>query len=871
MTQDLKSFSRVHGATLYTILLAAYQVLLYRYMGQEDILVGSPTAGRNLARWAGVVGYFVNPVVIRADLSGNPSFEAFLDRVHQTVLAAFAHQDYPFDLLVERLRPNRDPSRSPIFQTMFILQQLPSFSQPELAAFAVGEQGAWLNLGELILESLSLEQSIAQFDLTLRVVEGHGQLTAAFEYNTDLFDAPTIARMAGHFQILLQGIVAHPNRPLSDLPLLTDAERQQLLVAWNTTQVEVSPLCIHQLFELQVARTPDAVAIVCPARDAQQGEDQYLTYWELNRRANQLAHYLQGLGVGPEVAVGICVERSVEMLIGLYAVLKAGGAYVPLDPTYPASRLAFMMEDARLSVLLTQAKLAPQLPVANVEVVCLDLDGGAVAQQATEDPASEVTPQNLAYVIYTSGSTGRPKGVAIQHHNAAALIDWAQHAFDTGIFHGTLASTSICFDLSVFEIFVPLSCGGTVILIEAVLHLAALPVAEAVTLVNTVPSAMRELLRLEGMPASVRTVNLAGEPLPTQLVQQIYLQQTIEQVFDLYGPSEDTTYSTYALRSATGPATIGRPIANTQVYLLDVQLNPVPVGVPGELYIGGAGLARGYLHRPGLTAEKFIPNPFRATADGRRQTTAAKLSKFSGQPSAVGGRLYKTGDLARYLPDGSIEFLGRLDHQVKLRGFRIELGEIETVLAQHPAIREVAVLVQSMPRDPADIRLVAYVVFEYGQEVAFEGLRHFLGEKLPHYMLPSYFVMLETLPLTPNGKVDRRALSAWEPAQPELEHTFVAPRTPVEEMLAEIWTEVLGLEQVGIYDDFFELGGHSLLVTQVLARIRQVFQVELPVHSLFQYSTIADAANYIEAIQWTTQSSAGPADAAEVDREVGKL
>jgi amino acid adenylation domain-containing protein len=547
-----------------------------------------------------------------------------------------------------------------------------------------------------------------------------------------------------------------------------------------------------------------------------------LTYAQLNAKANQLAHYLRTLGVGPEVLVGLCVGRSLEMVVGLLGILKAGGAYVPLDPTYPKERLAFLVSDTRAPVLVTQRRLREALPENDAEVVCLDTAWHVISQQTEENPAHETTAENLAYVIYTSGSTGQPKGVAIEHRSTASLLAWAQQRFEAAELAGVLASTSICFDLSVFELFLPLGAGGTVILAENVLQLPRLPAAGKVTLVNTVPSAIAALVREGGIPASVRTVCLAGEPLSTALVAQVYQAAGVQRVYDLYGPSEDTTYSTCSLRSAQGPATIGRPIVNTQIYLLDRHLQPVPIGVPGEIHLGGDGLARGYLNQPALTAEKFIPD------------------LFGSQPGAC---LYKTGDLARYLPDGNIEFLGRLDQQIKLRGFRIETGEIKIALEQHPAIREAVVLARE--DTPEEKRLVAYLVLHPAASLPTDELRHYLAAKLPEYMLPAAFVRLEALPVTPNGKLDRRALPAPAPTRPELDTAFAAPRGPVEEGVAAIWAEVLGLKQVGVHDDFFALGGHSLLATQVIARVRRTFHVEVPLRRLFEAPRVAELATAV--------------------------
>jgi amino acid adenylation domain-containing protein len=803
LSTALKALSRREGVTLFMTLLAAFQTLLFRYTGQEDVIVGTPIANRTRAEFERLIGCFVNTLALRTDCSGNPSFRTLLGRVREMALEAYTHQDLPFEKLVEALQPERDLSHHPLFQVMLVLQNTPL---------------PLVQLPDLTLSLPDIDTGTAKFDLTLFIEDTDQGLKEILEYNTALFDAGTITRMCGHFQTLLTGIVADPDQHVSTLPLMTPTERHQILIEWNDTRAgDAKESCIHQLFEAQLEQTPEAVAVVWA--------EQKFTYSDLNTRANQLAHYLRKHGVGPEVLVGICVERSIEMIVGLLGILKAGGAYVPLDATYPRERLAFMLEDARVPVLLTQRRLVERLPAQGVEIVCLDADWEVISRESKENPTSSATADNLAYVIYTSGSTGKPKGVAIQHRSTVAFVDWAKAVFSPQDLTAVLAATSICFDLSVFEFFVPLSCGGRVILAENALQLPTLPAATDVTLINTVPSAIAELLRVGGVPASVRTVNLAGEPLHHGLVQQLYQQDTIQQVFNLYGPTEATTYSTFALvkKGANGPPPIGRPIANTQIYLLDPNLQPVPVGIPGELHIGGAGLARGYLNRPELTAQKFILHP------------------FSTEP---GARLYKTGDLARYLPNGDIEYLGRLDHQVKIRGFRIELGEIETVLGHHPAVREAVVLAREDA--PDDKRLVAYAVPHQGSVPAITELRRFLQQKLPEYMVPSAFVLCGTLPLTPNGKVDRRALPMPDQTTPERKEAFVAPRTPVEEVLAGIWVTVLGLEQVGIHDNFFELGGHSLKATQVMSRLRHTFQVELPLRTLFEMPTIAGLAEAVE-------------------------
>ncbi len=808
LLEALKTLSQQQGVTLFMTLLTAFKVLLYRYTGQEDILVGAPVAGRNQIETENLIGFFVNVLVLRTDLSGNPTFRDCLERVRKVVLGAYNHQEVPFEKLVETLQPERDLSYSPLFQVMFALQNTPMPS---------------LEFSGLTLSPLAVDNGTAKFDLTLDLSETSDGIDGFIEYNTDLFDGDTIARMVGHFQTLLEAIAANPQQRVSELPLLTAAERHQLLVEWNDTQAEYpKDVCIHQLFEAQVEQTPEAVAVVF--------EDQQLTYRELNTRANQLAHHLQTLGVGPEIMVGICIERSLEMVVGLLGILKAGGAYVPLDPAYPQERLAFMLSDSQTPVLLTQKKLMTGLTDQKARVVCLDTDWEVISQEHEGNLVSDVKPRNLAYTLYTSGSTGRPKGVVIEHHSPVALLHWAREVFTAEQLAGVLASTSICFDLSVFELFVPLSWGGKAILAENALYLPTLSAAQDVTLINTVPSAIAELLRIDGVPTSVQTVNLAGEPLQNSLVQKLYQQDTIQQVFNLYGPSEDTTYSTFVLlkKGDRQSPTIGRPIANTQIYILDAHLQPVPIGVRGELHISGAGLARGYLNHSELNEEKFIFNSFR---------------------NKPGTRLYKTGDLARYLPDGNIEFLGRIDHQVKIRGFRIELGEIEAVLAQHPEVREAVVIAREDQIN--NKHLVAYVVPPNQEEGTTPSeLCRFLKKKLPDYMVPSAFVSLEAMPLTPNGKIDRRALPVPDQgSRSELEGIFVAPRTPVEEEMARIWAEVLGIKQIGVHDNFFELGGHSLLATQLISRLREAFQVELPLRDLFEAPTVADQTLAIEKSQ----------------------
>lgn len=832
LSKQLKELVKTEGVTLYTLFLATFQVLLYRYTGQEDILVGSPTGGRPQAEFEQIVGYFVNPVVLRASLSGNPTFKLFLSQVRRTVLEAINHQDYPFPLLVDKLQPNRDPSRSPLFQVLFNFLSPQRFGEVPglLAPSETALQASW---GELELESFELEQQEGQFDLTLEIIEGKDSLFGVFKYNTDLFDAATINRMAGHFQTLLEGIVKEPEQPVSQLPLLTEAERHQLLVEWNHTQTEYpQEKCLHQLFEAQVERTPNAIALVF--------EDQQLTYRQLNARTNQLAHYLQAMGVGPEVLVGICVERSVDMVVGLLGILKAGGAYVPLDPAYPSERLAYMLSDSQLRVLLTQQELRAELVEHELPVVCLDADWEAINRESKGNLSSAVKSNNLAYIIYTSGSTGKPKGVQIEHLSVVNLLNSVRQQPGLTAEDTLLSVTTLSFDVAVSEIFLPLAVGARLAVVSREVtsdgnQLLEKLNAYSATFLQPTPITWRLLLAAGWQGSNQLKMISTGEALPRELANQLLPKGA--ELWNLYGPTEITIWATaYKVESGVSSILIGRPLANTQLYILDSDLQPVPIGVPGELHIGGAGLARGYLNRPELTAEKFIPNP------------------FSQEP---GSRLYKTGDLVRYLPDGNVECLGRIDHQVKIRGFRIELGEIETLLSQHPALKEAVVMVRE--DIPGDKRLAAYVVSAQQPLPTTSELRRFLKGKLADYMVPSAFVFLEAMPLTPNGKVNRRGLPAPEGLRPELETTYEMPQTEVEQRLAEVWQQMLQVEKVGIHDNFFELGGNSLLMMQIHSKLPTVIGRELSIVEMFQYATIHSLAEYLSQEQ-NGQLSSQPRD-----------
>src|SRR5215212_6989644 len=664
LVSSLRTLSESEQVTLRTTLLGAFVVLLSRCSRQNNLVVGLEISNRHDEELQNLIGAVSNLLPLRIDLSPHETFTGVMAQLDLILLDASERAFIPFEKLLDELNVERNLNRPPLVQVTFNHR-----AEDELK----------LEAGPITTEEFDLDTGFNNFELTLEVVERSEDLECRFGYNTEIYSHAAIERMAEQFEVLLEAIVAEPETRIGELPLLPRREREQVLVGWNQTAVAYpAKQSIQQLFEEQVARTAKAVAVM--------DEHRSLTYEELEQRANRLARRLRSEGVGPESFVAVCLERSTELLVALLGILKAGAAYVPLDPSYPQPRLQFMLEDSAAEVVLTEQPLAARLPRHNGKQICLDQEREQLAGESSERLPSPGLPQSLAYVIYTSGSTGRPKGVAIEHHSTVTLLQWAQTVYSRADLAGVLASTSICFDLSVYELFLPLSVGGTVVIAADALQLASAPWQTKLTLINTVPSAIAELLRLQGIPESVRVVNLAGEPLPQTLVQQLYEHGTIERVYDLYGPSEDTTYSTVALRSPSGAATIGRPVANTQIYLLDAWLQPVPVGVPGELYIGGEGLARGYLKRPELTAEKFIANPF----------------------GAAGTRLYRTGDVARYLEDGNLQYVGRSDQQVKVRGYRIELGEIEAAINEHPDVRESAVIVRE--DEPGDKRLVAYMV-----------------------------------------------------------------------------------------------------------------------------------------------------------------
>lgn len=808
-TTELKELSRREGVTLFMTVLAAFQVLLGRYSGKDDIVVGAPIAGRIRPETEPLIGLFANTLALRTDLSGDPGFRELLGRVRQVALDAYAHQELPFEQLVVALHPTRDPSRNPLFQVMLALQN-PSYPD---------------TLGGLAIERLAVHTDTARFDLTLSLEDTASGLAGTIEYSTDLFETATIARMAEHFRVLLGGILADPECRLSELPLLTEVERQQILFEWNTSETEHYPdRTIPERFEDQVARAPNAIAVVC--------EGERLTYAQLNARANHLAHHLRQRGAGPEVLVGLCVERSLEMVVGILGILKSGSAYVPLDPTYPKERLGFIVADTQIPILVTQARLVGMLPKYEGNVVYLDRDWPTIAQADDANPASGVQAQNLAYIIYTSGSTGTPKGVMVGHANVTRLFDATQQWFqfdqnDTWtLFH------SYAFDFSVWELWGALLYGGRLVVVPFWISRSSrafydLLHAEQVTVLNQTPSAFRQLIAVEERPGTARPLTLrlvifGGEALDPQSLRPWFARHGDQspQLVNMYGITETTVHVTYyPLTTADVEAgsrnPIGRAIPDLQLYILDQHRQPVPVGVPGELYVGGAGVARGYLKRPDLTAERFIPHPFEARS---------------------GARLYKTGDLARYQPDGAIEYLGRLDHQVKIRGFRIELGEIEAALMLHPGVREVLALARD--EQPGESRLVAYVVPRQGGSPSANDLRRALAAQLPDYMIPSAFVLINAIPLTANGKVDRRALLALSTTDSQREVSFVPPKGLLQLQLASIWEEILDVRPVGITDDFFGMGGHSLLAARLVDRIAEVCGYALPIATFFAGATI---------------------------------
>lgn len=837
LRQKIGQLARENGVTLFVTLLAAFKALLYRYTDQKDLLVGCPVLNRQLPEIEHLLGSFVNTLVLRTEFSGELNFRTALRRVHETCARAFTHQDFPFEKLVEELRPERDASRNPVFQVMFAFQNTPTPT---------------LQHGTLRSQAIDIDPGMTKFDLSFSLIERDHSIDGHIEYNTDLFRSDTIERMAEHFRILLEAVAVNPDEPLSQLPIMTRLERDQILFEWNATAADyAAEKCVHELFQDQVARTPDAIAI--------EFMDERITYRELNRRSNQLAHYLVGLGVGPEKLVGICVDRSIEMVVGLLGILKAGGAYVPLDPTYPQERLQLILDDGGISVLVTQGHLLrtrnePTFNKQNADV-SLDVDWPVIAQKTENNPQSRSTSANLAYLIYTSGSTGRPKGVQIEHRSVTNCLLSIGHALKLSSRDTWLAVTTISFDIAALELYLPLAVGAKIHLASRTEvgdggELRALLQNSGTTFMQATPTLFESLLDARMPDIYPITFLCGGETLTRRIAEQLRHQGTL---WNVYGPTESTIWSTMGqVAGHHDPVPIGRPIANTQIYVCDAHLGVLPISIPGELDIGGDGLARGYLGRPAETSAKFIPNPF-----------AEKSAS----------RLYRTGDRAKYLSDGQIQFLGRSDHQIKLRGHRIEPGEIEATLRGHPAIRHV--LVACCSRSSADFQahhtesrtlhsLVAYIV---PRDVApsFNDLHQFLRDKLPDYMIPSQFELLSDLPRTPNGKPDRSRLPAASERRSHSDPAFGHAGSEIEELVVQSWREVLKINEIERHHNFFALGGHSMLATRLATRLRQVFGIDIALRKLFEYPTVAGLAHYIEDVR-RSQLGTGPAHIVAVGR-----
>jgi len=840
LTDKLSLMAERYGCSLFHTLVSVYNVLLYRYTGQEDLIVGSPMIGRSKAEFTGIVGYFVNPVALRTRLSGEIKFNDLMRQVRKTVLEAISRHDYPFSLLVEKLHPERDPRHLPIFQTMFVYQKTHPTYDDRLSKFALDISGLKMNVAGLEMETLSLDKPTAAFDITLMMAETTDSIGATITYNTDLFDESTIARFWGHYKMLLEGIVTDAERPVSAIPMLTDEEKSSLLVDFNNTDVQFpSDKCIHQLFEAQVVRTPDAIAVII--------DDESISYAEMNRQANRLAHSLQVMGVGPDSIVGICLERSIEMIIGLLAVLKAGGAYLPIDPIYPIDRIAFMLQDAGVPVLLTLSSLRERLRTLACKILYLDKDWEISARkyaeviykqdmesiELDENPESEVRPENLAYVIYTSGSTGRSKGVMVQHKGLSNLVNAQTRGFNVSENSRVLQFASFSFDASVSEIFMALLTGARLVLARretliSVPDLKTLLDDQQITTI-TLPPSLLSLLPADGF-SSLATVISAGESCPPDIADQ---WSTGRDFYNAYGPTEctigptyyrygDSQYDKSSEDQSASAIPIGHPIDNTQIYLLDTDLQPVPVGAPGEICIGGVGLARGYLRRPEMTAEKFIPKPFNA---------------------GYGERLYRTGDLGRFRSDGNVEFIGRADFQVKVRGFRIELGEIESFLNNHPSVKQSVVVAQG--DDLANNKLAAYIVLEDGADLTVNVLREQVRKFLPEYMMPYGFKIIDAFPLNPSGKVDRKRLPEINADPSDREAAYVPPQTGLERNIASVWQDVLKIEIVGLDDNFFDLGGHSLLMTKAHMQLQELLKREFTIIDMFSHPTIRSMAQFL--------------------------
>ena len=806
LSDALQELVNREGATLFMVLLAAYKAFLSRYTGQRDILVGTAMGNRNRAEVEDMVGFFVNTLVFRSDLTGDPTYREMIDKVRDSFLGALEHQDMPFERLVDELHLERNLAYSPIFQTLFVLDQDAGYSR---------------KMGDIELEPFILDYHQTRTDLVVNAYRGRDGVCFAMEYNSDLFEAETVRRMLGHFEVLLEAAVDNPDIRLSELPIQGAIERKKLLAGWNDTAAEFSQEPVHVQFEQQVDRTPDAPAAIYPGES-----EELLTYRELDERANRLAHLLVGRGVEPETLVGLCLDRSIDMLVGALAIQKVGCAYVPLDPGFPVDRLAYMVEDAEVKVIVTHTEQLDVLPSEGVDLVRLDQEAESLAAASTARLNLDIDCRARMYVIYTSGSTGRPKGVELEHRSVSNFLATMCDVPGFKAGEKLLAVTTLSFDISKLELFMPLLAGGTVIIAPKAAtadgeQLAALLAKYQPEVMQATPATWRMLLLLGWTGQEGLRIFSGGEALPRDLADD--LLQCGDELWNLYGPTEATIWSTVCrVLPSAKPVTIGKPIANTQIYVLDAQKEPTPVGVPGELYIAGDGLARGYLERPELTAERFLPDPF---------------------VEAEGARMYWTGDLARWLPTGEIECLGRIDNQVKLRGFRIELGEIEAVLLDGAGVHACAVIIRE--DTPGDQRLVAYYVPESGAEVDTKALREGAHDKLPAYMVPGTYIELEALPLTPNAKVDRLALAKLKAEVKTEAVEYVAPRNELEGQIAEVWGEMLKLEQVNVHTNFFDLGGHSLLLAQLRVKLQERVDPDVTIIELFQFPTVSGLATHI--------------------------
>jgi amino acid adenylation domain-containing protein len=829
LIHQLKQLGTSQGCSFMTTLLAGFEVFLHRLIGQEDVIVGVPAAGQAASGRYTMVGHCINLLPLRSHVDSQLSFSAYLKSRKSTVLDAYDHQQFTFGSLLQKLSIARDPSRIPLVPVLFNIDQ---GLEPEKLSFT-----------DLEVEFFSNPRSYENFEIFINAVELKGKVTLECQYNTNLFDAQTIQRRLAEFQVLLAGIVANPEQTIATLPLLTESE-QQLLSQWNDRSSEFPHLCIHQLFEAQAAKTPDAIAVVF--------ENQRLSYRDLDQKANQLAHYLQTLDVGPEVLVGFCCDRSLDMVVGVLGILKAGGAYVPLDPNYPQERLAVMLEDAEISVLLTQSHLAANLPQTQANVVYLDSDWETVHVAETSlPPASGATPDSLAYMIYTSGSTGKPKGVQIVHSAVVNFLTSVVQQLSIAPQDILVAVTTLSFDIAVLELFAPLTIGAQTVIASRTVAadgqlLEKLLEQSQATILQATPATWWMLLDADWKGRAGLKILCGGEALPRALADQLLNRGAA--LWNLYGPTETTIWSSlYQVHADDQPITVGSSIANTELQVLDKNMQPLPIGIPGELHIGGAGLARGYFKRPELTAEKFVANPLSVNSNAK---------------------LYKTGDLARWLPNGQVECLGRIDYQVKVRGFRIELGDIEAALRQHPDINEAIVIVRE--DSPGEKILVGYFVPPAGRSdddaAIVTELRQFLKSHLPDFMVPTQFVALDLLPLTPNGKVDRKALPKPDIDQ-QFAASYVAPTTDLEQQIVEIWTQVFKRERIGIHDNFFEIGGYSLLAIQIVSRLRKEFQIEILLPTFFEVPTVADLARRIEVLRWATAVQTSPADSDTIYEE----